>query len=108
MIIDSPKYLFCAIFFMIVAGCAQLPSRESIQPSYAIKADTPSTIGDAVGNVHPGLSGFYPLVDGVDAFVARLALIDSAEHTMMCSTFISQAANNNFIHRFFTQRLIAA
>ena len=82
MIIDSPKYLFCAIFFMIVAGCAQLPSRESIQPSYAIKADTPSTIGDAVGNVHPGLSGFYPLVDGVDAFVARLALIDSAEHTI--------------------------
>lgn len=67
---------------MVVAGCAQLPSRESIQPSYAIKADTPSTIGDAVGNVHPGLSGFYPLVDGVDAFVARLALIDSAEHTI--------------------------
>ncbi|MGB0840813.1 phospholipase D family protein [Pseudoalteromonas gelatinilytica] len=82
MIIDSSKSLFCAVLILITAGCAQLPSRESIQPSYAIAADTPSTIGDAVGNNHPGLSGFYPLADGVDAFVARLALIDSAEHTI--------------------------
>lgn len=81
MILDSSKLLFC-VLFLYISGCAQLPSRESIQPSYAIAADTPSTIGDAVGNNHPGLSGFYPLADGVDAFVARLALIDSAEHTI--------------------------
>ncbi len=82
MIIDSLKSFFCAALILIISGCAQLPSRESIQPSYAIAADTPSTIGDAVGNSHPGLSGFYPLADGVDAFVARLALIDSAEHSI--------------------------
>jgi len=82
MIINSFKATFCAVLIFTITGCAQLPSRESIQPSYAISADTPSTIGEAVGSNHPGLSGFYPLVDGVDAFVARLALIDSAEHTI--------------------------
>ena len=59
-----------------------LQSRDMIIPSYAIDASTKSDLGDLVGHNHNDSSGFYPLADGVDAFVARLALIESAQHTI--------------------------
>ncbi|PJK01392.1 hypothetical protein CO615_04545 [Lysobacteraceae bacterium NML75-0749] len=37
---------------------------------------------------HPGLSGVYPLRDGRDAFVARLALAEAAQHTLDVQYYI--------------------
>ncbi|MDO4709259.1 MAG: phospholipase D family protein [Pseudomonadota bacterium] len=37
---------------------------------------------------HPGLSGVYPLRDGRDAFLARLALAEAAQHTLDVQYYI--------------------
>ena len=37
---------------------------------------------------HPGLSGVYPLRDGRDVFVARLALAEAAQHTLDVQYYI--------------------
>ncbi len=86
-------------------GCASLPSRDMIIPSYAIDADKQSNLGDLVGYNHTDLSGFYPLADGVDAFVARLALIESAQHTIDVQYYLYHRQQTT---KLFTAYLLAA
>lgn len=98
--------LACLLFSLtLLVGCASLPSRDTITPSYAIDATTPSLLGDTVGYEHPELSGFFPLADGVDAFVARLALIESAQHTIDVQYYLYHRQQTAYL---FTAYLLAA
>ncbi|WP_392344883.1 phospholipase D family protein [Pseudoalteromonas prydzensis] len=82
-----------------------LQSRDMIIPSYVIDASTKSNLGDLVGHNHNDLSGFYPLADGVDAFVARLALIESAQHTIDVQYYLYHRQQTT---KLFTAYLLAA
>ncbi len=99
------KWLCALIILSCMLGCAALPSRDMISPSYAIDADLHSNLGDLVGYHHNDLSGFYPLADGVDAFVARLALIEAAQHSIDVQYYLYHRQQTT---KLFTAYLLAA
>jgi putative cardiolipin synthase len=74
-----------------LAGCAALPPLEPRVVSRAL-ADTGATrIGKAVvplAAAHPGLSGVHVLVDGRDAFAARMTMADTAERSLDVQYYI--------------------
>ncbi|MCP4409176.1 MAG: phospholipase D family protein [Gammaproteobacteria bacterium] len=59
--------------------------------SVAMTDTSDTTLGRAVTEwhkEHPDVSGFYPLISGMDAFGARLALIDMAERSIDAQYFL--------------------
>lgn len=54
---------------------------------------------------HPGKSGFYPLVEGLDALGVRLALIDAAERSIDAQYFLMKPDSAG---RLFTLKLLEA
>ncbi len=85
-----------------MAGCATGPIDFPRTDSF-VDTDTQHTrFGREVAKwqqSHPGLSGFYPLVGGMDALGVRLALIDGAERTIDAQYFLmkSDAAGLLFV-----------
>ena len=89
-----PAAIVISLLFILFCGCASLPSDYVREPSY-VYADTQDTqlarkVGPAV-DAHPGLSGFYPLSSGMDAFVARVGLIDQADRSLDLQYYIWHA-----------------
>ncbi len=76
---------------LLMAGCASLPPQDGRVSSYAV-TDTASTpLGRTMAPMlsrHPGQSGFYPLANGPDALVARLALARAAQRTLDVQYYI--------------------
>jgi len=68
----------------LLTACAGLPTVERTT-SYSF-ADTEQTkLGQALGpqvSLHPNESGFYPLLHGLDAFTARIALARVAQRSL--------------------------
>ncbi|WP_455211827.1 phospholipase D family protein [Kaarinaea lacus] len=80
-----------SLLLLLVNGCASLPSDYERAPSFTITdtQDTPLArkVGPAVA-AHPGQSGFYSLANGMDAFVARVGLIDQAQRSLDIQYYI--------------------
>lgn len=78
-------------WLLAIAGCASVPLDLPKDPSTAI-ADTNSTYlarASAVWRADdPDVAGFYPLIDGMDALGARLALMDKAERSIDAQYFL--------------------
>ena len=93
--------LLAMVFF--IGGCATLDSDYQGLPSTA-PIDTEDTrLGRGIVPQlaeHPGKSGFLPLGNGLDAFVARLALAEAAERTLDVQYYL--------FHNDATGRLLAA
>ena len=83
--------LACLLGASLLAGCASLPPQDARLASSAL-ADTGATrIGKAVAPLtadHPGLSGVYVLVDGRDAFAARMMMAETAERSLDVQYYI--------------------
>lgn len=78
--------LHTLLLVLLVAGCASIDFDYPRTPS-AAALDTGGTyLGSRVSALSaahpPGLSGFYPLHDGIDALSARLLLAERAERTI--------------------------
>jgi len=74
-----------------LAGCASLPPLEGRVASAAIAPSADSTIGRALApltQAHPGVSGVYALLDGRDAFAARVMMADAAERSLDVQYYI--------------------
>lgn len=99
------KFIFLWCVIALFTGCTSLPSRDDVVQSYVINPITDSAISEAVGNYPKGLSGFYPLSDGLDAFVARLALIENAEVSIDIQYYLF---NRQQTTTLFTAYLLAA
>lgn len=101
--------LIVSAFIFLLAGCATAPLDFPKQYSEAI-VDTGAThLGKGVAEwtaKHPGKSGFYPLLEGIDALGARLALIDRAERTIDAQYFLMKPDSAG--HLFATKLLEAA
>lgn len=93
---------------LTTTGCSTLPENVTRIPSHTI-TDTQSTrLGLAVTADlarHPGHSGFYPLSTGLDAFVARIALIEAADRSLDVQYYIWHADETGMI---MMQRILAA
>lgn len=78
----------CAI---VLSGCAGLPSLEGRTTSTTLQDTGGTRLGRAVlplALAHTGQSGLVLLVDGRDAFAARLRLADAAERSLDVQSYI--------------------
>ena len=87
---DGRLALF-SLVLLLAGGCATLPKDYPREPSRAWDRPQETRLGRtlAVDTVlHPGMSGFLPLGNGLDAFVARMALAEAAERTLDLQYYI--------------------
>jgi cardiolipin synthase C len=83
--------LFAAALFVMASGCASLPKDYPREPSRAWERPQETKLGRALAPAaaqHPGMSGFHVLGNGMDAFVARMALAEAAERTLDLQYYI--------------------
>ncbi|MDH4047246.1 MAG: phospholipase D family protein [Gammaproteobacteria bacterium] len=90
----SPKALITVgtlIAIMAVTGCASVPLDFPKTATSALSntGDTPIARSSVTWRAaDPGRNGFYPLVQGLDAFGARLVLMDRAERSIDAQYFL--------------------
>ena len=80
-----PSGVLWVLLAFFVGGCAGLPTDYPRPRSEAIHDTDNTRIGREVAPlsvVQPGKSGFFTLGNGLDAFVARLALAEAADRTL--------------------------
>ena len=103
-----PNILAPIVLTLFLAGCATAPLDFPREYSEAI-ADTSDTyLGKEVAEwtqAHPGESGFYPLIKGLDALGIRLAMIDRAERTIDAQYFLMKPDSAG---RLFAGKLLEA
>ena len=93
---------------LTVASCATAPLDFPKQASSALPPGTDTYLAGEVEkwtDVNPGLSGFYPLVGGIDALGARLTLIDRAERAIDAQYFLMKPDSAGTL---FTFKLLEA
>lgn len=93
---------------LLLAGCASAPFDYPRSHSEVITNTADTYLGKEVAqwtSAHPGKSGFYPLAAGIDAFGARLALIDRAERTIDAQYFLMKPDSAG---RLFATKLLEA
>jgi putative cardiolipin synthase len=72
-------------------GCTALPPPGQRTISVALENTGGTRLGQAIAPLaaaHPGLSGIHPLIDGRDAFVARVLLAGSAQRSLDVQYYI--------------------
>src|SRR5512139_77005 len=83
--------LFAAAMLLMAGGCASLPKDYPREPSRAWDRPQETKLGRVFAPAaaqHPGMSGFLVLGNGMDAFVARMALAEAAERTLDLQYYI--------------------
>ncbi|KPK55940.1 MAG: hypothetical protein AMS22_02855 [Thiotrichales bacterium SG8_50] len=95
---ERRSYAYLLIFLLAtlaaLAGCASLPTDYEKAPSQVIEDTQDTFLATEFGplvEVHPGESGFYPLISGTDALVGRIALIRGAERSLDVQYYIWHA-----------------
>ncbi|KJY98179.1 phospholipase D family protein [Pseudoalteromonas ruthenica] len=89
---------------VVVAGCVA-PKAYNVHnlddASYSMPAKGTALISNVIDEQpSPELSGFYPLIDGLDAFAARIALIETAQYSVDLQYYL--------YHREETSQLLSA
>jgi len=100
--------LWCLLITAVLSGCATGPVDHPRTYS-TVETETQDTrYGREVAQwqaVYPGLSGFYPLIGGMDAFGARLAMIDAADRTIDAQYFLMKSDSAGLL---FVMKLLEA
>lgn len=76
---------------LLLSACATAPLDFPRQSSVFISDTADTFLGREIAEwtqANPGMSGFYPLVNGLDALGVRLTLIDRAERTIDAQYFL--------------------
>ncbi|AJR06126.1 phospholipase D family protein [Photobacterium gaetbulicola] len=84
------RYLALLASLFSFIGCSSTPTAEKV-PSYTIPFNSQTQLASQslpYIKKHPELTGFYPLGDGQEAFLARLALIYGAEQSIDLQYYI--------------------
>jgi putative cardiolipin synthase len=99
-------YLISLVCFVV--SCATLPADFERPDSYALPDTGDTTFGRGVSEkvkAHPEQSGFHLLGNGLDAFVARAVLANSAERSIDVQYYLY---HNDLVGRLFTDQLLKA
>ena len=102
------KLLAVVLISGTLGACATVPEDYPRESSYADTATSDTAIGrfaEEWSASHGGLSGFYPLASGNDAFGARLRLIELAERAIDAQYFLMK---NDSAGRIFAEALMRA
>jgi putative cardiolipin synthase len=95
-------------FFLLLAGCATLPTNFPAAPSNAIAPSEPTTLGRLLKSdleAHPDLSGFHVLNLGRESIMSRVILADAADRSIDCQYFIWEGDPSGI---FLLERLVQA
>lgn len=92
-----------------MSGCTSLPANVQRDESWAFTQTSTTTIGSEIQKQAERHSahktGFYPLSNGLDAMVTRLALIDEAQKSIDVQYYLY---HNDLVGQLFTKRLLLA
>lgn len=83
--------MFLGLILLCSTGCTSLPTLEKRTVSTAFTDTVDTRLGRQLAPLeaaHPGLSGLTPLLDGHDAFAARIALARSAQRSLDVQYYI--------------------
>jgi putative cardiolipin synthase len=99
-----------AIWLLLLAlvSCATLPENVDRPTSKAFTDTENTSIGSAIvkeTSEHPGQSGFLPIENGLDAFVARAVLARFAERSIDVQYYLY---HDDLVGRLFTDQLVQA
>ena len=100
--------LVTLLTLMSLSSCATLPENFTRTESYAITHTAQTTLGRMMADdlaANPGLSGFLPLGNGLDAFVARAVLASIAERSIDVQYYLY---HDDLVGYLFTEQLIKA
>jgi len=98
------RTIILAAIVALLAGCASVNFDFPKSESHTIRDTSDTYFGVYVADVAldkpAGQSGFYPLPDGVDAFAARLLLIDRAEVSIDLQYYLIEIdlVGSTFVH----------
>lgn len=84
-------FIACLMILLMAAGCSTIPKDYPREESFALQSPDQTALGEAFAEAeetHPDASGYRLLTDGVNAFVARLALMEAAEETVDIQYYI--------------------
>lgn len=81
-----------AAFCLVLSACS-LPALKERQPTYAFPMHTMNDTRLAQGieqltQAHPQQSGFYPIIDSLDAFAIRMLMIHAADRSLDVQYYI--------------------
>jgi len=102
------KVLLLVFMISVLSGCASAPLKYPRTPTKALPQPEETHIWKTIQpqlDDHPGESGFYLLPSGIDAFVARILLIDSAERTLDLQYYIF---HGDITPKLVVDRMLAA
>ncbi len=104
-----PFSLFLAALLLFsFSGCASLPENVDRSQTHAFTDTQATTLGQAFANdmaVRPGQSGFFPLNNGLDAFVARAVLAQVAQRSIDTQYYM---IHNDVVGSLFVDQLYKA
>lgn len=98
----------CLIALLGLAACSSLPKHIERSPTYALAASESTLLGQFIQpqlTTHPGLSGFHPLPNGVDALLARILLAEAAQRSLDVQYYIW---HDDLTGRHFANSLLRA
>ena len=103
----SPLRLFTALLFGWLSGRTQLPEREQVPKQTALPppASELTTQIHALLAAHPGFAGFHLLDSGLDAFVARIVMIERAQSSIDLQYYLF---HDDMVGKLIARKLIAA
>lgn len=96
------------LVFGCLTACATLPTDFERRPSAAFTNTQDTFLGREIAPeaaAHPGLSGFFMLGNGLDAFTARALTARRAERTIDAQYYLY---HSDLIGKLFTWKLIQA
>lgn len=80
-----------SVLFLLLSACSNIPDQADKQTSYRLTPKADSPLANHVAPLiseHPEQTGVIPLINGLDAFIARLALIKSANTSIDLQYYI--------------------
>ncbi|MGB5629766.1 MAG: phospholipase D family protein [Woeseiaceae bacterium] len=104
----SGRFLHCVIGAVFLAGCTSVPLDYPREPSTALNNTSDTTLAAESHHFRqrqPDTNGFYPLHEGLDAFGARLTLIESAEKSIDAQYFLIKPDSAGLV---FSAKLLEA
>ena len=95
LLTPSPaKLLLLWAAITLLVGCQATPHYPEKPATFKLSVDRKSALSQYVTSDlqdHPDLTGVVPLTDGVDAFIARLALVNAASSSIDLQYYIYRA-----------------
>lgn len=105
---NHPRLVAALVLVLLLSACATAPLDFPREESFAVTNTADTYLGREVAEwvaQHPGKSGFYPLIEGLDALGVRLSLIDFAERTIDAQYFLMKPDSAG---RLFADKLLDA